>query len=114
MAVRISAELQTAVVLRARSRCEYCRLDEWLSGIPCEIDHVVPVAVDGETALDNLALACSPCNRHKAKRTQATDPVSGKVVPLYHPRQHLWREHFAWSDDGTQIVGLTEIGRGDR
>jgi hypothetical protein len=32
-------------------------------------------------------------------------------VPLFNPRQHSWAEHFVWSEDGTQIIGLTAIGR---
>ena len=31
--------------------------------------------------------------------------------PLYNPRQDLWEEHFVWSPDGTQIIGLTPYGR---
>jgi hypothetical protein len=37
--------------------------------------------------------------------------VSGNVVSLYHPRQELWSEHFAWNDDFTVILGLTATGR---
>jgi hypothetical protein len=30
---------------------------------------------------------------------------------LFNPRRQLWREHFVWSGDGTQIIGLTACGR---
>jgi len=30
---------------------------------------------------------------------------------LFHPRQQKWSEHFAWSEDGTEIMGLTACGR---
>jgi hypothetical protein len=30
---------------------------------------------------------------------------------LFHPRQHLWREHFIWSTDRLHVIGLTPIGR---
>ena len=30
-------------------------------------------------------------------------------MPLFHPRQHHWSEHFQWQ--GTVVVGLTPIGR---
>jgi hypothetical protein len=33
------------------------------------------------------------------------------MAPLFHPRQHRWEEHFAWSDDGTLLVGRTPTGR---
>lgn len=110
-AARISAEIQSVVVQRANFRCEYCCLDEWLSGIPCEIDHIVPVSAGGTTTLDNLALACSHCNRHKATRVQALDPVTGLTVALFHPRRDSWARHFAWSESGVHIVGVSEIGR---
>lgn len=29
----------------------------------------------------------------------------------YHPRQNIWDEHFTWTKDGTQILGLISIGR---
>lgn len=30
---------------------------------------------------------------------------------LYHPRQMLWNEHFAGSQDSPLIIGLTPTGR---
>jgi hypothetical protein len=30
---------------------------------------------------------------------------------LFNPRQDNWREHFVWSADKLQVVGLTAIGR---
>jgi len=41
----------------------------------------------------------------------AADSVSGEPVPLFHPRNHHWRDHFAWSEDGTEVLGLTPTGR---
>jgi hypothetical protein len=32
-------------------------------------------------------------------------------VPLFHPRQHSWDEHFAWNVEGIEIIGLTPTGR---
>jgi hypothetical protein len=48
---------------------------------------------------------------HKYDKVVAPDPVSGEIVPLYHPRRDRWESHFAWSDDFTLIVGLTPSGR---
>lgn len=42
---------------------------------------------------------------------EAIDPVNGEWVPLFHPRQHHWVDHFRWADDYTQIVGMTPTGR---
>jgi hypothetical protein len=30
---------------------------------------------------------------------------------LFNPRGDKWATHFAWTDDATQILGLTAIGR---
>jgi hypothetical protein len=91
--------------------CEYCHTAEQWQYVPFTVDHIVPVSQGGTNTLDNLALACFHCNRRKADRLQATDPESTELVALFHPRRHLWGEHFIWSADGLRIVGLTAIGR---
>lgn len=65
----------------------------------------------GDATADNLALACQGCNNFKYNKTTARDPVSGQVVPLFHPRRDHWYEHFVWNHDCTLIIGLTPIGR---
>jgi len=30
---------------------------------------------------------------------------------LFNPRKNAWKDHFIWSDDGIQIIGITAIGR---
>jgi hypothetical protein len=40
-----------------------------------------------------------------------TGRVAQTDVPLFHPNQQEWAEHFAWNDDATEIMGLTPIGR---
>jgi hypothetical protein len=61
--------------------------------------------------LDNLALARQGCNNHKYNRTESIDPATRQLVPLFHPRRHPWREHFAWDECFEHIIGLTPIGR---
>lgn len=51
------------------------------------------------------------CNDRKYTAVDAIDPVSGKFVPLYDPRNHRWGDHFLWTEDLTQVVGRTAIGR---
>ena len=105
------ARLRRHVRDRAGDVCEYCRTPQELSPTTLEVDHVVPCALHGETKSDNLCLACRTCNGAKQARTQARDRQSRHIVPLFHPRRHGWDEHFRWSDDFTQIVGNTPIGR---
>jgi len=107
----ISAALRTRVRRQARQRCEYCQTPEWITGLVCEIDHIIPRAHGGSTTFDNLCLACSACNAYKQAKMHATDPETGQEVPLFHPRRQRWHEHFAWSESGTLIIGLTSCGR---
>jgi hypothetical protein len=30
---------------------------------------------------------------------------------LFDPRRQIWSEHFAWSEDGTRVLGATPCGR---
>jgi hypothetical protein len=30
---------------------------------------------------------------------------------LFNPRLQQWADHFSWTDDGTNVVGLTPMGR---
>jgi hypothetical protein len=103
------SELERQVEHRAASRCEYCRMHQSLQGARFHLEHVTPKSHGGATHQDNLAWACPGCNLRKSDRLDATDPDTGITVPLFHPRSHLWDEHFAWDD--YQIVGLTSIGR---
>ena len=91
--------------------CAYCQTAETLTVATFEVDHIIPLAVGGESTLENLCLACPTCNRHKALRQTADDPVTGETVPLFHPQQDKWDEHFIWSEDGTVLEGTTTIGR---
>lgn len=107
----VTAHEQQIIIERASGCCEYCRSRADFATQSFSVEHILPVSQGGETALDNLALACSGCNGHKYTKTQAPDPVNGLVVPLYHPRKHIWPEHFRWSADFTRIIGLTPSGR---
>ncbi len=92
-------------------RCAYCHSLEALLGIPLEADHIIPTARKGRTVLANLCHCCRVCNGHKADRLQARDPLTGRLVKLFHPRQQKWDVHFCWREDGTKIIGLTATGR---
>lgn len=107
----VSDSLRDFVHTRAKGRCEYCLTSEELSGIRCQIDHIVPRSRQGATTAENLCLACAACNGHKHARTHATDPESETLVSLFDPRHQNWKEHFAWSTDGTEIVGYSHWAR---
>jgi hypothetical protein len=82
-----------------------------LTGIPLEIEHIIPEAKGGSTERENLWLACHSCNKFKGDRTHAIDPLTKEFAPLFNPRTQKWREHFRWSLDGVLIIGLTSTGR---
>ena len=75
------------------------------------VDHIIPESRGGLSEFDNLCFCCRRCNEFKGGKTEAQDPLTGKVVPLYHPRRQNWHEHFAWDETGALLVGLTGIGR---
>lgn len=105
----LPASLAELVSTRAGSRCEYCRMSQSLQGATFHLEHILPRTCGGGTTPENLALSCPSCNLHKSDRSHATDPETGLSAPLYHPRQQLWSDHFAWQD--TSLVGLTPTGR---
>jgi hypothetical protein len=65
----------------------------------------------GADVPENLALACHRCNSRRYNFTTGIDPVTQAAVALFNPRQQVWSEHFCWSVDGLEIIGITLIGR---
>lgn len=111
MSAYIPAALKTQIEQCDRGRCCYCLTQEIISGISLSFDHILPQSCGGATSFDNLCLACRACNEFKSNLTEAVDPLTEENVPLFHPRQQNWSDHFTWSEDGTQIEGITVVGR---
>ena len=95
----------------AGHRCGYCLLPQQLSNIPLEVEHVVPRSAGGTDHPTNLWVACSACNAHKAAKTEAKDPKTGRLAKLFNPRAQAWDEHFRWEDEGARAAGKTACGR---
>jgi hypothetical protein len=106
-AFHVPQQLARLVRERASELREYCRTPQILSPIAFEIDHVVPRSRGGATH----GLACGTCNGAKQARTKGTDPLTGRLAPLFNPRTQQWRRHFRWSTDFTHVVGKTAVGR---
>lgn len=104
-----SAKQKQLVIERAQWRCEYCLCPSSVAPFTFHVDHIIPHSRGGGIELDNLALACG-CNNFKGDRIQARDPQTNQIVSLFHPRQQQWSEHFAWSEDGLELIGLTPTG----
>lgn len=109
--ISISPKLAQKIRQDAQYRCGYCLSPQHLVMARLEIDHIVPLAKGGGNTESNLWLACPLCNSHKASKVDAIDPITKQTVFLFNPRQQIWSEHFEWSDDGTQIIGKTAVGR---
>jgi HNH endonuclease len=111
VSVYIRVELQRQIRDCFGECCAYCRTAEFLTAMTFEFEHITPLAVGGETVLENLCFACPSCNRSKGDRQTAVDPESGETLTLFNPQEQAWEQHFAWNEIGTEIRGVTAIGR---
>jgi hypothetical protein len=100
--------IRRLVYARANGCCEYCQSCEDNTGQTMEIEHIDP---DGGDDPVNLCLSCGNCNRSKAIATSASDPLTGEDVTLFNPRTQQWSAHFRWIENGSQIEGITAVGR---
>ncbi len=74
----------------------------------CKLNTFAPKHHGGDE-LENLALACIDCNLHKGSNLAGIDPLSSQLTELFHPRQHVWEDHFEIIQG--RIRGKTAIGR---
>ncbi|MEL6400408.1 MAG: HNH endonuclease [Cyanobacteria bacterium J06626_4] len=105
----ISVALRQLVRDRAQNACEYCLMPEIAVLVLHEVDHVIAEKHGGQTIADNLALACTLCNKYKGSDVASIDPDNEKIVRLYRPNYDLWAEHFRLK--AGEVSPLTAIGR---
>ena len=86
----ISTKLRKLVQERANKRCEYCLLLQDFSIYTHEVDHIIAIKHGGETTVDNLALSCLSCNRHKGSDFATLDQTTKEIIPLFNPRRQNW------------------------
>lgn len=103
--------IRNAVQARAANRCEYCVCPASHTTDVYSVEHIVPEWRGGSDDLANLAFSCSGCNTYKQVFTTGRDTVTQTDVSLFHPRQQVWGEHFAWDNTKTVVVGQTPVGR---
>lgn len=94
---------------RAGDRCEYCLLPQMEQVYSFHMEHIVPRQHGGPDALENLCLACPPCNLGKGTNLSGIDPDTGLVTRLFNPRQDAWHEHFQVLEG--RVIGRTAVGR---
>jgi 5-methylcytosine-specific restriction endonuclease McrA len=59
--------LREYVLSKWKRQCSYCQI----TGVPLQVEHIVPKARGGSDRVCNLALGCSPCNQKKGTQTAA-------------------------------------------
>ncbi len=109
--MKFSNSIREKVENRAKKLCEYCLSPLEFSPDPFSLEHIFPIAKGGTNDLENLALACQGCNSPKSIKTEAFDLVSQTTASFYNPRKDVWWEHFIWSEDFMEIIGVTAKGR---
>jgi hypothetical protein len=102
-------QLRELVRQRAQNRCEYCLLPDSAYLLPFHVEHIIARQHGGTSEMTNLAWACARCNAYKGPNLSSIDPDSGTIVELFHPRRHIWAEHFR--NEVGIIVALTATGR---
>jgi len=107
----LSAKIKKEVAKRANNLCEYCLANSEYAFHTFPVDHILPVSLDGEDTLDNLANSCQFCNNSKYNKTHCLDHLSNELVPLFNPRKDKWLTHFMWNESKSDIIGITPIGR---
>ena len=106
---RVPKSMADEVRRRAGNVCEYCRMAQEFEHARFQAEHITAEQHHGPTELPNPALACLRSNKRKGPNLAGIDPVTGNLVPLFHPRRQQWKRHFRW--EGPYLAGCTQIGR---
>ena len=109
MSSPISDEWRHLARSRADRLCEYCLTHENDCLFTLQIDHIISVKHGGAATLENLAVACIFCNRHKGSDVGAI-MADGRLARFFNPRADSWAEHFRLV--GGLIEPITAIGEG--
>ena len=106
----MDASVKTLLLKRADNACEYCRLPQkWYSPYKLQVEHIIARQHHGGDELDNLGIACIDCNLNKGPNIAGIDPLSLTLTELFHPRRHIWSDHF--EQKRGMIAGRSSIGR---
>jgi 5-methylcytosine-specific restriction endonuclease McrA len=65
--VLLGYEVREYLLDKWQRTCAYCRA----TGLPLQIEHIVPRTRGGSDRVSNLTLACGPCNQRKGAQTAA-------------------------------------------
>ena len=107
----IAEVIRQRVVKTAQNRCGYCLSQQRYVMGKLEIEHIFPSSLGGSNEEENLRLSCGLCNRYKSNQIEGFDEETNSFVALFNPRFQIWAEHFTWSADTTEIIGISATGR---
>src|SRR5438128_12574618 len=99
MSSYISDDLRRIVASRADYLCEYCLIHEDDAFFGCQVDHIISLKHGGPTESNNLAYACTFCNRNKGSDIASVAAKTGNLVRFYNPRTDRWADHFRLKDN---------------
>jgi 5-methylcytosine-specific restriction endonuclease McrA len=106
----MDASTRRQVRKRAGDRCEYCRLPQSAAPfLTFHVEHIQASQHIEDDSLSNLCLACPHCNLHKGPNLTTLESVTRELIPLFHPREQEWDEHFRFAS--ARIEGLTPTGK---
>ena len=108
MSSYVSADLRRLVVSRAGGLCEYCLIDEADTFLGCQVDHVISEKHGGSTEAQNLAYACTFCNRAKGSDIGSIAQSTRAFTRFFDPRRDHWGDHFRLR--GARIEPRTPVG----
>ncbi len=108
---RVPQRTRRFVAERARFLCEYSHTPADWGPDPFSVEHIVSRFEDGVSIAENLAYSCQGCNGHKGRVSSAPDPETQLRTPLFNPRKERWGDHFRWSEDFTEVIPMTPVGR---
>jgi 5-methylcytosine-specific restriction endonuclease McrA len=58
-------KVRECLLAKWQKRCAYCQA----SGVPLQVEHLIPKSRGGSDRASNLVVACEPCNKRKGNRT---------------------------------------------
>lgn len=87
-----SDALRTFLLVRQKSFCASCSTKLEYSAHPksWQVDHITPVAIGGDSSIDNLQALCTACHKEKSSRElNIVRPLAGKTSGVKQ-----WMTHY--------------------
>lgn len=82
----IPVALRRFVEEQSNGICEYCLIDENDTILGCQVDHIISEKHGGPTTAENLAYACTFCNRFKGTDVGSIDWENNEFSRFFNPR----------------------------